>query len=330
MPENKSVIYPYIPNSAPEIRQEMLDYIGVKDIEDILKSIPDEVRVKGDLPLPKPISNEKDLYNYVLKMLKKNLTTEDYSCFLGGGVEKHYVPAICDEIINKPELYSTFMGFPYSDPGKDRIWWEYQSMMCDLTHTTMTSSFIAIDGPHAVWSSMLMCHRATGKTEVLLPANTNPQIRLIADDTLRSSMKIIEVAVEAETGLMDLADLKAKFTPQTACVFFENPTYLGLLETRGREICKLAHAHGSDVIVYTKPISLGVLEPPADYGADITCGDIQALGVHLQCGGGRGGFIACELTDKWVGVYPYLVQTRSHCAIDPEQCIEVSFNMINS
>lgn len=330
MAEKKQVVYPYIPNSTPSVRKEMLDYIGVKDVEDLLKGIPEEVRVKGELPLPAPISNEKDLYKYVLSMLKKNETTEDYACFLGGGVEKHYVPAICDEIVNKPEIYSTFMGFPFSDPGKDTIWWEYQSLMCDLTQTTMTSSFIAIDGPHAMWSSLLMCHRSTGKTEVLIPENVDPTFRMIADDTLRESMKFIDVKVEKDTGLMDIADLKSKFTKNTACVFFENPTYFGLIETRGKEICDLAHIKGASVVVYTRPISLGVLEPPAAYGADITCGDIQALGVHVQGGGGRGGFIACELNDKWQAVYPYLVQSRNHCELYPEQTVDATFNMDNT
>jgi glycine dehydrogenase subunit 1 len=57
-------------------------------------------------------------------------------------------------------------------------------------------------------------------------------------------------------------------------------------------------------IVAADPISLGVLAPPADYGADIVCGDIQPLGMHMQFGGGQAGFIATRDEEAYVLEYP--------------------------
>ncbi|UCC87547.1 MAG: hypothetical protein JSV81_22255, partial [Anaerolineales bacterium] len=85
---------------------------------------------------------------------------------------------------------------------------------------------------------------------------------------------------------------------------FENPSYLGFVETGGEQIAQIAHDHGALCVVGVDPISLGVLKPPADYGADIVCGDIQPLGMHLQFGGGQAGFIATRDEEQYVMQYP--------------------------
>jgi glycine dehydrogenase subunit 1 len=103
---------------------------------------------------------------------------------------------------------------------------------------------------------------------------------------------------------MDLSDLQAKISPNTAAVFFENPSYLGFLETQAAEIANLTHQHGALCIVYVDPISLGVINPPVEYGADIVCGDIQPLGIHMNYGGGHGGFIATQDDPTFVLEFP--------------------------
>jgi glycine dehydrogenase subunit 1 len=91
---------------------------------------------------------------------------------------------------------------------------------------------------------------------------------------------------------MDLPDLERKISEKTAVVFFESPSYLGFIETNAAEIASIAHKNGALCVVYADPISLGVINPPAEYGGDIVCGDIQPLGMHMWFGGGHGGFIA--------------------------------------
>jgi glycine dehydrogenase subunit 1 len=87
-------------------------------------------------------------------------------------------------------------------------------------------------------------------------------------------------------------------------VYFENPSFFGCVETGGDEIARLAHQHGALCVVGVDPISLGVLTPPIEYGADIVCGDIQALGMHMQFGGGQAGFIATRDEERFVMEYP--------------------------
>ena len=103
-------------------------------------------------------------------------------------------------------------------------------------------------------------------------------------DYLKPDIEIKLVDFDRETGYLDLNNLKAELSKKTAAVYFENPSYLGHVEIHGEEISNLAHKHGAIVVVGVDPISLGILTPPVDYGADIVCGDIQSLGMHMQFG----------------------------------------------
>ena len=83
----------------------------------------------------------------------------------------------------------------------------------------------------------------------------------------------------------------------------ETPSYLGVIETAAGDIAGMARARGAETIVGADPISLGVLKAPADYGADIVVGPIQSLGVHMNCGGGVGGYIASRDEARYVREY---------------------------
>jgi len=98
--------------------------------------------------------------------------------------------------------------------------------------------------------------------------------------------------------------LGQKISNQDAAVFFENPCYLGMLETQADQISAIAHQHEALCVVSVDPISLGVINPPAEYGGDIVCGDIQSLGMHMNYGGGHGGFIASQDDPRIVMEFP--------------------------
>lgn len=104
--------------------------------------------------------------------------------------------------------------------------------------------------------------------------------------------------------MLNLDELGDSISDQTAAVYFDNPAYLGFIETQGEKISAIAHKHGAMCVVGVNPITLGVLKPPVDYGADIVCGDIQPLGMHMQFGGGHAGFIATRDEEKFVMEYP--------------------------
>jgi glycine dehydrogenase subunit 1 len=94
----KNAVHPYIPNSVPEIRKEMLKEIGVKSVEEIYVTIPKRLRLSRPLKLPKPLLAECDLRRNMERILSKNKTCKEYLNFLGAGCWQHHVPAVCDEI----------------------------------------------------------------------------------------------------------------------------------------------------------------------------------------------------------------------------------------
>ena len=128
--------------------------------------------------------------------------------------------------------------------------------------------------------------------------------RIIASrSTCRTTSSIVRVKTDPKTGLIDLADLKKKISNKTAAVYFETPSYLGMFETNAAAIAASARQNGAETIVGVDPLTLGIVKPPADFGADIVVGPTQPLGVHMNCGGGVGGFIASRDEARYVREY---------------------------
>ncbi|MCL2700044.1 MAG: aminomethyl-transferring glycine dehydrogenase, partial [Defluviitaleaceae bacterium] len=161
-----------------------------------------------------------------------------------------------------------------------------------------------MDWGQAAATAIRMATRITQRLHVLVPETMSVERLQIIRNYCRPFIKIEQVCADIATGLMDIKDLTAKITDDTACVYFENPSYLGFLETQGAEIAGLIHGKGGLLVVGVDPISLGIIAPPSEYGADIICGDLQPLGVHMNYGGGQSGFISTRDEEKFVMEYP--------------------------
>ena len=298
--------HPYIPNSVERVKREMLSYIGVSSIEELYASIPEEIRFRGNMNLPEPLKSEYELYRHMREILSRNITCEDYLCFKGGGTWPHYVPAICDEIAGRAEFLTAYAGDPYEDHGRWQALFEFESLMAELVDMDVVTVPIYSWG-HAAGTAMRMAHRINGRREVIIPRTISPERFLVINNYVDPALKLIKVDYDRETGMIDIEDLKRKISRETAAVYFENPSYLGFIETGGKEICEIAHDSGAICIVGVDPSSLGVLEPPSHYGADITVGDLQPLGIHMNFGGGLGGFLATRDEEKFIREIPYRI-----------------------
>jgi glycine dehydrogenase subunit 1 len=308
MLKNKPFIHPYIPNSAPEIKADMLKKIGIKDVEEIYEVIPEHLRLKTKLNLPAAYPSEYELKRHVKGILSKNKTCERYLSFLGGGCWQHHVPSVCDEIISRSEFLTAYGGTPYSTFGRMQAQFEFQSLMGELVGMDVVSEGSYSWGTVA-GNAIRMTSRMNGRREVLIPRSVGPE-RLATIGTFCKSVpeekgiQITLIDYDEKTGLMNLEDLNTKISSDTAAVYFENPTYLGSIESQGDAISQIAHENGAESIVGVDPISLGVLAPPSDYGADLVVGTAQPLGVHMHYGGGLFGFIASRDDERYISEYP--------------------------
>lgn len=298
----KRFAHPYIPNSVPEIKEQMLKEIGLNSIEDIYADIPQELRLQKKMDLP-PALTEYELERHVNQLMNKNRTTKENISFLGAGCWPHFIPAVCDEVNSRAEFLTAYAGEPYEDHGRFQALFEYQSLMAELVDMDVVN-VPTFDWAQAASTSLRMAARINKRTELLVPKNINPDKLLIIQNYTSPDLKVTLVNFRDENGMLCLDDLKAKLNDNVAAVYFENPTYLGVIEANGQQIADLAHAAGALCVVGVDPISLGVLEAPANYGADIVCGDLQPLGVHMHYGGGQSGFIATHDDPAFVMEYP--------------------------
>ena len=295
--------HPYIPNTAPEVRKEMLKEIGAKGIDDLYADIPEFLRFRDKLNMPEALSSEKELRRHIEEIIAKNTSTDDALSFLGGGSASHYVPAICDEINQRSEFHTAYAGEPYEDHGRFQALFEYSSLMGELLEFDVVS-IPTYDWMQAVCTSLRMVGRITGKNRLLISSAISPDRLSAIHNYCRSHHKIEIFQHCPKTGMVDLEELKERLGDDVAGVYFENPSYFGVIEENGEKIADLAHSFESLLVVGVDPLSLGVLNPPSRYGADIVCGDLQTLGIHPSMGGYHAGFISSRDEEKFVQEYP--------------------------
>ncbi len=302
--------HPYMANSIPEIKAAMLKETGAKTIDALFEQIPADHRLKTPLKTPPGVKSETDLRKHLVGLLRKNVSCEANLNFLGAGVWQHHVPAVCDEIGTRSEFLTSVWGTAMSDHGRNQAWFEFCSQLGELVGMEFVGLPVYSWGC-AAGNAIRMASRITGRTEVLVPETICPErlavIRQYCEPTeMASHIAVVTIGHNPKTGLIDLKDLKAKLSRKTAAVYFENPGFLGVIETQGADIARIAREARAQTIVGVDPISLGILSPPSDYGADIVVGTTQTLGAHMSAGGGVGGFIATRDEEKYAREYPTL------------------------
>ncbi len=301
--------HPWMANSTDAAKQSMLDAVGAASIDELFEQIPADHRSTRPLDLEPSLASETALRRHMLGLLSRNRDCESTLSFLGAGCWQHHVPAVCDEIAQRSEFTTAVWGTAQSDKGRNQAWFEFTSQLAELIEL----DFVGL--PVYTWGAagghaLRMAARLTGRNEALYPASLDPE-RLAVFRTyceppeMPGHITLTEVAVGPD-GRIDVADLQAKISDRTAAVYFDNPGFLGVIETAGNEIAELAHGVGAELIVGVDPVSLGVLAPPPTYGADIVVGSLQPLGIHMNGGGGTGGFIATRDEERYARQFPTL------------------------
>ena len=295
--------HPYIPNSVPEVEREMLKELGLTALEELHAEVPQEIILKDQMNIPAAFGSEYELRRHVEGVLKQNKSCADNLNFLGAGCWQHYVPALCDEINGKGEFVTAYGGESYNDFGRFQSLFEYESLMAELVDMEVVN-VPTMDWAQAASTAIRMGSRIANRPQVLVAGSIDREKLAVIKNYCTPDLEISEVAFDPATGCMDLADLKAKLSDKVGVVYFENPSYLGTLEVQAKEIADAAHAAGAQCVVGVDPISLGVMAAPRAYGADIVCGDLQPLGIHMNYGGGQSGFMATMDDPKYVLEFP--------------------------
>jgi glycine dehydrogenase subunit 1 len=287
MPDRKLKHIPYLPHTE-EDRQEMLRAIGVKGFEELISHIPKDVRAQVP-QLSSPMS-ELELSRRLNTLAAKNKPASSQACFLGGGSYRRFVPAVVNSIISRSEFSTAYTPYqPEVSQGSLQVIYEFQTAICLLTGMEVANASL-YDGPTACAEAALMSARLTNRTKIVISDSVNPEYRMVTQ-TYAGSGGLSWQMVPCADGITEPTNLNVD--QDTACVIVQYPNFFGCLEDLG-QLSETAHRFGALLVVITEPISLGLLTPPALFGADIVIGDAQPCGNSLSFGGPSGGYIACR------------------------------------
>ncbi len=313
----KQIVYPYIPNSAPDTKAALMREVNAANEREIFDVIPDHL-LYDKFEFPEPILDELSLKRHTNQLLNKNLNALDCSCFLGVGCAPHYIPSVVEEVLKRGEFYTAYTS-DYGDQGRGQLQFEYQSQMAELLDMDVIA-FPQYDGGSSLGHAIRMSTRITGRKKVLYAENFNPFTIEIAKNYMKqidgNYCEMLPFGYDKATGLIDVDDLKAKLNDDIAAVVIENPSFFGTIEVNARPISEMAREAGAEFVVYADPISLGLLEAPGAYGATIACGDIHSLGIPMFAGSGVGGYVmvkddpryAYQLKDMMYAASPSIVE----------------------
>ena len=264
----------------------MLEAVGVREMNDLLVDIPQSLRLES-LRLPDGLS-EFETMAQVAALAKRNYVYPDRLTFRGGGIYRRFIPAAVAAVTSKPEFYTAYT--PYqaeASQGTLQAIYEFQTLIAELTALDVANASL-YDGATAVAEAAMMAYVHTGRDEVIVSGYVHPEY-----------VQVLRVFSEGRGIKVRKGGEPSK---KTAAVIFQQPDFLGLL-VDARGLTNAAHDAGALAIACVDPISVAILAPPGEYGADIAVGEGQQLGLPPSLGGPHVGFIACrrELVRKLPG-----------------------------
>ncbi len=287
----------YIPNS-PEERQAMLESIGLSNGSELFRSVPGDIQLGRRLNITEPLA-EPEVISSLEAMAARN-TAATKPSFLGAGVYSHFSPTIVDHLIQRSEFFTSYTPYqPEISQGTLQYIFEFQTLICQLTGMEVANASM-YDGSTAMAEAYLMAQRVTRRNKIIVADSVHPEYREVARTyTQHGDAEIITAAFDEKTGRV--ADLSA-LDDKTAALVIQSPNFFGCVENLER-LSKAAHDVGALlVVVVTEAVSLGLLKPPGQCGADIVVGEGQSFGIPMSFGGPHVGLFATQ--EKYVRQMP--------------------------
>ena len=281
----------YIPNTAAD-RAAMLEVLGLNSVDDLFTDIPAVARLKALPDVPGPLA-EWQITQVMGAQADRNTHTGALPSFLGAGIYDHHIPAAVWDLVNRGEFKTAYTPYqPEVSQGFLQTVYEYQSLICTLTDMDLTNASL-YDGAGAIVEAALMAVKRTRRNHVAVSAAVHPDARAVLE-TYTRMLDITLTTVPARKGVTDTAAVDELVTDDVACLITQNPNFYGITEGMDGRLGEAVHRAGGKWIVSCDPISLGLLNGPGAYGADIAVGEGQSLGCPQALGGATFGFLAIK------------------------------------
>ena len=281
----------FVANTAQE-KKELLSAIGVRRFEDLIPNIPRQglFAPAKDGVLRNGLS-EMEVTAHLQALAAKNRTVDQFASFLGAGAYHHFIPAAVNALITRGEFLTAYTPYqPEASQGTLQATFEFQSMVAGLYGMDVANASL-YDGGSSLAEAALLAVRETGRRKILVSRTVHPEYHQTLD-TYSKSLEVHEVPAD-KSGVVSIPELEKRLDSSVACVILQSPNFFGCLED-GTKIAELAHKHGALFVVSADPLSLGLLAPPGEYGADVATGEGQPLGIPLHYGGPYLGLFSCK------------------------------------
>ncbi|MCC6510022.1 MAG: aminomethyl-transferring glycine dehydrogenase subunit GcvPA [Pirellulaceae bacterium] len=281
----------YLFNTADDQR-EMLRAIGAASIEDLFAGVPTDCRLDRPLAIPAPLS-EAELTRHMMHLANRNQGTSELVCFLGGGAYDHFIPAVVDALASRGEFFTSYTPYqPEVSQGNLQVMFEYETMVCELTGMDVSNASLYDGASACVEAVLLSLSISETRRRVIVSDSLHPEYRQSLA-TYLSFLNAELITLPAKAGQWDQAALKAALNDSVACVVLSQPNFFGVVEDLA-PMADMAKEAGAVVVAVVDVLSLGLLESPGAWGADVVVAEGQSLGVPLQYGGPYLGIMACR------------------------------------
>lgn len=276
----------FLPHTPLE-REQMLERIGVSSVEDLFANIPADLR-SGPLQIPQGMS-EMEVLQLLQTLASENQDLEHRPAFLGAGAYFHYIPSAVGAITGRSEFYTAYTPYqPEFSQGTLQVIYEYQTMIAELTALDISNASL-YDAATSITEACTIAINETRRERIGVVGGLHPEHRAVVRTYMHGQgFEIVDIP---EEWVLDGENAASLMDDSFAALIVQSPNFWGAIEPM-TALCEAAHAHGALFIAVANPLSLALLAPPGEYGADIAVGCGQPFGIPLSYGGPYLGVIA--------------------------------------
>ena len=278
----------YLPLTEAD-RRDMIAAIGARSVDDLFHDVPAGSHLPGPLAELPPHQGELEVERTLGAMAAKNVPAGSVPFFCGAGAYRHHVPATVDYLIQRGEFLTSYTPYqPEVTQGTLQYLFEFQTQVALLTGMEVANASM-YDGSTGCAEAIMMANRVTRRSRAVISGGLHPQYRDVCRTHADFTGFTLDEAVPCPDGVEDLA---SRIDGETSCVVVQNPSVFGHVHDLSA-LADACHAKGALlVVVVTEVVSLGLLTPPGDMGADIVVCEGQSIGNSLNFGGPYVGLFA--------------------------------------
>lgn len=272
--------------------ETMLKKVGVTSLDELIEqTVPANIRLKKPMALSEGLS-ERKYYKRILELAKKNKV---FNTYIGMGYYDTITPAvILRNVLENPVWYTSYT--PYQaeiSQGRLEALLNYQTMVSELTALPIANSSL-LDEATAAAEALVLMFNTRSRAQKKAGAN----VCLVDKKVWAQTLDVLETRANPlgiELKVADFAEFE--FTESVFGVIAQYPNSDGTI-CNYRELVEKAGAVEAKVTVCADILSLALLTPPGEWGADIAVGSTQRFGVPMGYGGPHAAYFATKEGNK--------------------------------